>query len=99
MTLPTLADFENAAAVLAPLITRTPLSDSEYLSDTLGVPVRLKLENLQRTGSFKVRGAAYRMSRLTAEERARGVVAASACNIGDNRCVQFERTGLLSTRP
>ncbi len=97
MTLPTLADFENAAAVLAPLITRTPLSDSEYLSDTLGVPVRLKLENLQRTGSFKVRGAAYRMSRLTAEERARGVVAASAGNHAQGVALAAKRLGITAT--
>ncbi len=97
MTLPTLADFENAAAVLAPLITRTPLNDSEYLSDTLGVPVRLKLENLQRTGSFKVRGAAYRMSRLTAEERARGVVAASAGNHAQGVALAAKRLGITAT--
>ncbi|MCX6502157.1 MAG: threonine ammonia-lyase [Microbacterium sp.] len=97
MTLPTLADFENAAAVLAPLITRTPLNDSEYLSDLLGVPVRLKLENLQRTGSFKIRGAAYRLSRLTAEERARGVVAASAGNHAQGVALAAKRLGIPAT--
>ncbi len=77
---PTLADFEDAAASLRGVITRTPVDGSQHLSDLLGVPVHLKLENLQRTGSFKIRGATYRLSRLTAEERARGVVAASAGN-------------------
>ena len=97
MTLPTLADYENAADVLAPLITRTPLNDSEYLSDVLGVPVLLKAENLQRTGSFKVRGAAYRLSRLTAEERARGVVAASAGNHAQGVALAAKRLGIPAT--
>ena len=79
-SIPTLADFEDAAATLDGVIARTPFDRSQHLSDVLGVPVHLKLENLQRTGSFKIRGAAYRLSRLTAEERARGVVAASAGN-------------------
>jgi len=97
VTLPTLADYENAADVLAPLITRTPLNDSEYLSDVLGVPVLLKAENLQRTGSFKVRGAAYRLSRLTAEERARGVVAASAGNHAQGVALAAKRLGIPAT--
>ena len=78
MTHPTLAEFEDAAAALSDVALRTPVDLSEHLSEVLGTPVYLKLENMQRTGSFKIRGAAYRMSRLTAEERARGVVAASA---------------------
>ena len=77
---PTLADFEDAAATLDGVIARTPLDESLHLSELMGVPVHLKLENLQRTGSFKIRGATYRLSRLTAQERARGVVAASAGN-------------------
>ncbi|WP_460775044.1 threonine ammonia-lyase [Microbacterium sp. GXF7504] len=97
MTLPTLADYENAAAVLAPLISRTPMNDSEYLSEVLGVPVQLKAENLQRTGSFKVRGAAYRLSRLTAEERARGVVAASAGNHAQGVALAAKRLGIPAT--
>ncbi len=67
---PTLAEFEDAAQALRGIITRTPLDESLHLTDLLGVPVNLKLENLQRTGSFKIRGATYRLSRLTAEERA-----------------------------
>ncbi|MET0811977.1 MAG: pyridoxal-phosphate dependent enzyme, partial [Microbacterium sp.] len=72
--LPTLAAIEDAAATLRGVISRTPVDQSQHLSDLLGVPVHLKLENLQRTGSFKIRGATYRLSRLTPEERARGVV-------------------------
>ncbi|WP_415076202.1 threonine ammonia-lyase [Microbacterium sp.] len=97
MTLPTLAEFEDAAQTLRPLISRTPLEGSEYLSEVLGVPVQLKLENLQRTGSFKIRGAAYRLSRLSAEERARGVVAASAGNHAQGVARAAQRLGIPAT--
>src|SRR3546814_12475462 len=72
VAVPTLAGFEDAAQTLRGIIVRTPQDEPQHLSEVLGVPVHLKLENLQRTGSFKIRGAAYRLSRLTAEERARG---------------------------
>ena len=65
MSAPTLADFEDAAAALRGIIAQTPLDKSQHLSEILGAPVHLKLENLQRTGSFKIRGATYRLSRLT----------------------------------
>src|SRR6058998_1401883 len=57
-----------------------PRSSTRGLADRVGGPVWLKCENLQRTGSFKIRGAYTRISRLTDEERAHGVVAASAGN-------------------
>src|SRR5271168_722401 len=69
-----------ARAILRPVIRETPLLDSSALSELAGGPVYLKCENLQRTGSFKVRGAYTRIARLSAAERARGVVAASAGN-------------------
>ncbi len=94
---PTLAAFEDAAASLAGVIVRTPLDESQHLSDVLGVPVHLKLENLQRTGSFKVRGATYRLSRLTAEERARGVVAASAGNHAQGVALAAQTLGIPAT--
>lgn len=97
MNPPALADFEDAAATLHGLIAHTPLEESHYLSDELGVPVRLKLENLQRTGSFKIRGAAYRLSRLTADERARGVVAASAGNHAQGVALAAQRLGIAAT--
>jgi threonine dehydratase len=74
------ADVEAAAALLAGIVRRTPLWHSRGLADRVGGPVWLKCENLQRTGSFKIRGAYTRISRLTEAERARGVVAASAGN-------------------
>jgi threonine dehydratase len=74
------ADVEAAADLLADVVRHTPLWHSRGLADRVGGPVYLKCENLQRTGSFKIRGAYTRISRLTDEERARGVVAASAGN-------------------
>jgi threonine dehydratase len=97
MSLPTLAAFEDAAATLAGVIGRTPLEPSQYLSEVLGAPVHLKLENLQRTGSFKIRGAAYRLSRLTDAERARGVVAASAGNHAQGVALAAQQLGIPAT--
>ena len=74
------ADVEAAAALLDGVVRRTPLEHSRGLADRVGGPVWLKCENLQRTGSFKIRGAYTRISRLSDAERARGVVAASAGN-------------------
>lgn len=96
-TIPSLADFADAARVLDGVIARTPLDESLHLSDLLGVPVHLKLENLQRTGSFKIRGATYRLSRLTAEERARGVVAASAGNHAQGVALAAKALGIPAT--
>ncbi|MFW6774450.1 threonine ammonia-lyase [Nocardioides sp. CPCC 205120] len=76
----TLEDVRRAHDVLSTVVTRTPLEASRWLAETAGGPVWLKAENLQRTGSFKIRGAYLRMARLSAEERAAGVVAASAGN-------------------
>lgn len=96
-TVPGLAEFEDAAAVLNGVISTTPLDKSLFLSELLDVPVYLKLENLQRTGSFKIRGAAYRLSRLTAEERARGVVAASAGNHAQGVALAAQALGIPAT--
>ena len=97
MTIPTLAEFEDAAAFLADVIVQTPFDVSEHLTEVIGAPVHLKLENLQRTGSFKIRGAAYRLSRLTPEERARGVVAASAGNHAQGVARAAQKLGIPAT--
>lgn len=76
----TVTDAARAAEAMAGVVLETPVNEAHWLSKTLGVPVLLKCENLQRAGSFKIRGAYTRISRLTEEERARGVVAASAGN-------------------
>lgn len=94
---PTLAEFEDAAQTLRGIITRTPLDESLHLTELLAVPVNLKLENLQRTGSFKIRGATYRLSRLTDEERARGVVAASAGNHAQGVALAAQQLGIPAT--
>ena len=94
---PTLAEFEDAAHTLRGIITRTPLDESLHLTELLGVPVNLKLENLQRTGSFKIRGASYRLSRLTEEQRKRGVVAASAGNHAQGVALAAKQLGIAAT--
>ncbi|ACY96643.1 MULTISPECIES: threonine ammonia-lyase [Thermomonospora] len=71
---------EEARELLRGVVTETPLLHSRALSQIVGGPVLLKCENLQRTGSFKARGAYVRIARLTEAERSRGVVAASAGN-------------------
>lgn len=78
----TAAAVDAAAAVVAPVVRRTPLEPSERLSAQVGRPVLLKREDMQVGRSYKVRGAYNLISSLTAEERARGVVCASAGNHG-----------------
>jgi threonine dehydratase len=80
MALVSRADVEAAGAALADVARRTPCTWSRALSEVAGGPVYLKCENLQRTGSFKIRGAYRRVERLDEADRARGVVAASAGN-------------------
>jgi threonine dehydratase len=78
----TLERIEEAHLRLRPHVRRTPLERSEWLSRLIGGDVHLKLECLQRTGSFKVRGALNAVATLGAEARGRGVVTASAGNHG-----------------
>jgi threonine dehydratase len=73
-------DIVAARELLSDVVSTTPVLYSRVLSELAGGPVYLKCENLQRTGSFKVRGAYTRIARLSDAERARGVVAASAGN-------------------
>lgn len=88
-------DIVAARELLRDVISPTPLLFSRVLSEAVAGPVYLKCENLQRTGSFKVRGAYTRIARLSDAERARGVVAASAGNHAQG--VAFA-AGLLGTR-
>ncbi|WP_345713894.1 threonine/serine dehydratase, partial [Kineococcus glutinatus] len=74
------ADVLAAHGLVDSVVRRTQLLPSRALTERLGGPVLLKCENLQRAGSFKIRGAYVRIARLTDAERARGVVAASAGN-------------------
>ncbi|MBA2552544.1 MAG: threonine ammonia-lyase [Geodermatophilaceae bacterium] len=87
----------QARSVLAGIIRYTPLEHCRVLEERTGSPVYLKCENLQRTGSFKIRGAYVRISRLSAAERARGVVAASAGNHAQGVALAAGMLGARST--
>jgi len=76
----TIADIWEAYKLLKPRLHHTPLAPSRTLRDITGADIYLKAENMQRSGSFKVRGASYKISRLSKEEYSRGVIAASAGN-------------------
>ncbi|MFQ4147764.1 threonine ammonia-lyase [Arthrobacter sp. LAPM80] len=90
----TLADVQKARELLTEIIAQTPIESSRALGRITGSEVFLKCENLQRAGSFKVRGAYVRMAKLTAEERARGVVAASAGNHAQGVAVAAKALGI-----
>ncbi len=95
---PTLHDVHAAREVVSQAVQPTPLETSRYLSDLLGVPkVYLKCENLQRTGSYKIRGAYNRLSKLTSAERQRGVVAASAGNHAQGVAFAARELGIRAT--
>ncbi|MDQ2662276.1 MAG: threonine ammonia-lyase [Actinomycetota bacterium] len=94
---PSLADFERASAVVARVARRTPMESSHFLAERLGVPVHLKCENLQRTGSYKLRGAYHRIAALSDAERARGVVAASAGNHAQGVAYAARELGIRAT--
>ena len=93
----TIDDVVKAAGVLSGTIRQTLLVQSRALSELVGGPVYLKCENLQRTGSFKVRGAYLRIARLTPQERARGVVAASAGNHAQGVALAASELGARAT--
>ncbi|HEU0000175.1 MAG TPA: threonine ammonia-lyase [Ktedonobacteraceae bacterium] len=76
----TIADIWEAHKLLKPRLHHTPLTPSRTLRDLTGADIYLKAENMQRSGSFKVRGASYKLSRLSEQEYERGVIAASAGN-------------------
>ena len=89
-----LDDVRRADALLEGVAERTPVESSRALSELAGVPVLLKCENLQRAGSFKIRGAYVRMAGLSDEERRRGVVAASAGNHAQGGALAARLLGL-----
>src|SRR5260221_10231155 len=91
------ADVEDAQRLLAGVCRVTPMQESRLLSSKVGGPVLLKCENLQRTGSFKLRGAYVRIARLSKAERSRGVVAASAGNHAQGVALAAQLLGIKST--
>jgi threonine dehydratase len=94
---PTLAEFERARVVVSQVAEVTPMESSRFLAELLGAPVYLKCENLQRTGSYKIRGGFNRISQLTDEEKSRGVVAASAGNHAQGVAFAARELGIAAT--
>ncbi|MFF7353292.1 MULTISPECIES: threonine ammonia-lyase [Streptomyces] len=93
----TLDDVRGAQRMLSGVARVTAMEGSRYLSRLVGSPVHLKCENLQRTGSFKLRGAYVRIAGLLPEERAAGVVAASAGNHAQGVALASSLLGVHST--
>ena len=89
--------IEEARAFLAGRIRRTPVEESPALSAVLGAPAWFKLESLQTTGSFKIRGALFRLSRLTPDEKRAGIATCSAGNHGKGVARAARSLGLVPT--
>jgi threonine dehydratase len=94
---PSLSDIKEARSRLQGVARETPVYGSETLSRQVGRPVSLKAENLQRTGSFKVRGAVNKLATLSEGERRAGVVAASAGNHGQAVAWAAREAGVKAT--
>ena len=95
--LPKYADIEQAAVRLQGVIRDLPLAGARWLEDLVGGPVMLVTENLQRAGSFKIRGAYNQIDQLSESERVRGVVAASAGNHAQGVAVAGQLLGVKVT--
>ncbi len=93
----TLEDIKKAAENIKPYIHQTLLEHSASLSDLVGADVYLKFENLQQTGSFKIRGAANKVSSLTQQEKSVGVIAASAGNHAQGVALVAQKLGVKAT--
>lgn len=96
-TLPTLADVRAAAATIGPFVHRTPLLSSRSISERVPFELRLKCENLQRAGAFKIRGAMNALSALSDEQRRRGVVAFSSGNHAQGVALAARTLGIAAT--
>ena len=94
---PTLADFAAAREILGDVVIKTPMLHNYFLSELTGHDVFLKCENMQRTGAYKVRGAFNRMSKLSADDRAKGVIAASAGNHAQGVALAASKLGIKAT--
>ena len=97
VVVPALSEFEQALANVRQVAIETPVLHSHYLSKLVGQEVWLKCENLQRTGAYKVRGAFNRMSKLTKEEKKKGVIAASAGNHAQGVALAAKKLGIKAT--
>ncbi len=92
-----LSDIEAARERISGIINQTPIVADEKLSAAIGVRAFLKAENLQRAGSFKIRGAYNKISQLSDEERSRGVITASAGNHAQGVALAAKLTGTRAT--
>jgi len=92
----TISDIKKANQLLFGNVRKTPLVKSFYLTSKTGGEIYLKLENMQLTGSFKFRGAFNKISNLTAEEKARGVIACSAGNHAQGVALSSHLLGIKS---
>ena len=92
-----LGDFEKARIRLGPLIRRTRLIHSDIYSRETGNDIYIKPENLQRTGSFKIRGAYNKMAKLSQDEKKRGVIASSAGNHAQGVALAGNMLGIRTT--
>src|SRR5688572_19878611 len=90
----TLERIREAYGTLKPVVRRTPILTSRTLDGMAGGPIHLKAENLQKTGSFKIRGAFTALSRLSPADRAKGVVTASAGNHAQGIALAAKLTGI-----
>jgi threonine dehydratase len=97
LRLPTIQDIWRAQEVIRPHVYHTPLLPSRTIGARCGAKVYLKAENLQRSGAYKIRGATYKLSRLTPEERERGVIAASAGNHAQGVAIAAASLGIPCT--
>jgi len=93
----TLQQIRAAQETIYHAVDVTPCKYSGFLSRLTGAPIYLKLENLQKTGSFKIRGAVNKLSSLTPEERHRGVIAASAGNHAQGVASAAQQLGIQAT--
>ncbi|MCR4955900.1 MAG: threonine ammonia-lyase [Lachnospiraceae bacterium] len=93
----TLEKFQEASKIVKQVTNPTKLMYSQYLSDQTGNEVYLKPENLQKTGAYKLRGAYYKISTLSDEERSKGLIAASAGNHAQGVAYAAKQYGVKAT--
>ena len=94
---PTIDDIRAAAQRIEGAVIRTPMLKSRTLSEIIGAEIWLKFENLQFTAAYKERGALNKLLHLTPDERARGVIAASAGNHAQAVAYHAKRLGIPAT--
>ena len=92
----TLPKFEEASEIVKQVTQETKLIYSKYFSENTGNKVYLKPENMQHTGAYKIRGAYYKISTLTEEERNRGLITASAGNHAQGVARAATKNGIKS---